>query len=212
MPILKGAATFTRYRVETDGRTPSDWKKNLAKSLRHRAFVPLKLDGPDERAQGFVELADTDAAEFSAGSLYDGEWAIFSYRIDEVRLPVSAVKSELEKWQKQFERENERKPGKREKGDAKEEIRRTLRIRFPLATKTFDVSWNIEGGTLLVWASSRKAIDEVQEAVEQAFKLRLIPQVPVTIAAKLGIAEKALAPTPALSMPDRPKEARDGDR
>jgi hypothetical protein len=42
----------------------------------------------------------------------------------------------------------------------------------------------------------------VQSAVEQAFGVKLVPVAPGTIAVQLGIAEKALAPTPALSMPE----------
>ena len=62
------------------------------------------------------------------------------------------------------------------------------------------LSWNLDEARLQVWAASRKAIEEVTGALEQAFKLRLVPVVPVTVAARLGIPEKALAPTPALSM------------
>jgi len=200
MPILKGAVTLARFRVETEARAPADWKKQLGKTLRLRAFEPLRADAPEERAQGFVELADKESTDFSAGSLHEGEWALFSFRIDEVRIPSSVVKAELEKWVRRFQAENERLPGKREKTDAKAEIRHTLRARYPINTKTFDVSWNLDEARLQVWAASRKAIEEVTGALEQAFKVRLVPVVPVTVAARLGIPEKALAPTPALSM------------
>jgi recombination associated protein RdgC len=202
MPILKGAVTLARFRVEPDANTPKDWKKQFGRALKGRPFAPLEPSGPDERAQGFVELADHDAVDFGPGSVHEGAHALFAYRVDEVRIPAAAVKGELEKWTKQFQKDHERNPGKREKADQKAQIRQALRARFPVSTKVWDVSWEVEAGDLCVWASTRKAVDEVQEAVEKVFKLKLVPVVPVTVAHRLGIKDKTLVPTPELSLPD----------
>ncbi len=208
MPLLKGTATFSRYRVEPSGRAVTSTqdkkrpKTDIAKALRLHAFQPLERDGEDERAQGFVELADRNRSEFSAGATYQGDFALFSYRVDEIRIPSAAVRSELEAWQQRFVSENQRPPGKKEKSAAKDEIRHTLKSRYPVATKTFDVSMNLENGHAQLWAGSRKAVDELQDAVEQALGVKLVPVSPLTVAQQLGIAEKALSPTPALSMPD----------
>ena len=211
MPILKGAVTLARFRVEPDANTPKDWKKQFGRALRGRPFAPLEPSGPDERTQGFVELADNDLTDFGPGSIYEGEHAIFGYRVDEVRIPAAAVKAELEKWAKQFQKDNERNPGKREKADQKAQIRQALRARFPVSTKVWDVSWHVEAGDLGIWASSRKAVDEVQEAVEKSFKLKLVPVVPVTVAHRLGINDKMLLPTPELSLPEEEGNRRGKD-
>lgn len=202
MPILRGSASFSRYSVERDAKSAKHPKKDLAKALQLRAFQPLERGGEEERAQGFVELAHKDRSEFSAGATYEGSYAVFAYRVDEIRIPAAAVRSELEAWEQRFEAESQRRPGKKEKADAKEEIRHSLKSRYPVSTKTYDVSWNVDTDHAQIWAGSRKAIDEVQSAVEQAFGVKLVPVAPGTIAAQLGIAEKSLAPTPALSMPE----------
>jgi recombination associated protein RdgC len=77
-------------------------------------------------------------------------------------------------------------------------------------SRTYDVSWNLDSGQLQIWAGSRKAVDEVEAAIEQAFKVKLVPLVPVAVAAALGISEKSLAPTPALSLPDARAEVTHG--
>ncbi|MBS2021186.1 MAG: recombination-associated protein RdgC [Deltaproteobacteria bacterium] len=205
MPLLKGSATFARFRVVKSGKHPLPDKKDLSKILRQRAFQPLDPAGPDERAQGFVELMNSDAVEFSAGATYEGEFAVFSYRVDEVRLPSAVIKAELEQWRKKFETQYERFPSKKEKSEAKDEIRHTLKSRYPLSSKTYDVSWNLESDLVLVWAGSRKAIDELQAALEQAFQVQLLPTVPTAVAAFNGLEIEALTPTPALSMPDVPE-------
>ena len=192
MPILKGSATFSRYRVEQKRGA----RKDASEALRMHAFTPLDPTQPEERAQGFVELEDRDGVEFTPGVLWRGERAVFAYRVDAVKIPSAVVKQELESWVKRFEEENGRKPGKREKADAKAELMHTLRARYPLATKTFDVSW--EKDVLMVWAGSRKMIDEVQAALEKAFGFELHMVAPVATAARLELNIESLKPTEAL--------------
>ena len=210
MPILRGATTFSRYRVEGDKTNSAAWKRTLPTALRARAFEALKPEGPEERSAGFVELHDREASQFPPGSLYELEYALFSLRVDEVRIPATVIREQLERWTRAFQSENQRAPGRKEKNDAKLEIRQRLRTRFPLATRTFDVSWNLDSGQLQIWAGSRKAVDEVEAAIELTFKVKLVPLVPVTVAGALGIAEKSLMPTPALSLPDARQEASRG--
>jgi recombination associated protein RdgC len=204
MPLQKGSASFSRFRVEHDGKQSKSLKKDLpaaiGKSLAAHAFEPLDRKSEDERASGFVELADKNGTRFSASDTFTGPFAVFALRIDEVRIPAAAIRAELETWEQAFVKENERKPGKKEKADAKQEIRHTLKSRYPLSSKLHEVNWNLDTGHAQLWAGSRKAIDEVQDAVENAFSVKLVPIAPVTIAPEMGIADKALTPTPALSM------------
>jgi recombination associated protein RdgC len=203
MPIQKGSASFSRFRVEHDGKakqSKKDLPAAIGKALAAHAFEPLDRKSEDERASGFVELADKNGTRFAASDTFTGPFAVFALRVDEVRIPAAAIRAELETWEQGFVKENERKPGKKEKNDAKQEIRHTLKSRYPLASKLYEVNWNLENGHAQLWAGSRKALDEVRDAVEQAFSIKLVPIAPVTVAAEMGIAEKALAPTPSLSM------------
>lgn len=209
MPILRGTASFARFRVEPQGGKTPDWKRTLAPGLRGRPFVPLNRQEPEERSVGFVELEDHDAQAFSPGALYQAEWAVFTWRVDEFRIPASQIKGELEKWSKAFEAENQRPPGRKEKLDAKQQLRQVLKATAPIASRGYDVSWNLQTGEMQIWATARKVVDEIQEVVEQAFSVKLRPLVPVVVADLLGIAEKSLAPTPLLSLPEKKEPTRE---
>lgn len=202
MPILRGATTFSRFRVEPEEGANTNWGKVLKTGLRTNAFQPLDREGTVDRSAGFAELEEPDHTDFSAGALFMSEYALFTWRVDEFRISAAAVKNELDAWKKRFEKENDRAPGRREKQEAKLEIRHTLRAKAPVVTRTFDVSWNLSNNLLQIWAASRKMVDEVQEAIEKSAKVKLLPQVPVVVADALGIDEKTLAPTAALSLPD----------
>jgi recombination associated protein RdgC len=97
-----------------------------------------------------------------------------------------------------FQAEHDRAPTRGEKAGAKDEIRHRLRGRTPPSTRVFDVSWALESGELLVWAASRKAVDEIALAIEASFEVTLAPCSASAQAVRAEIAEAALAPTAAL--------------
>lgn len=200
MSLLKGSATLLRFRATGDHLAKA--KKELGRSLKLRAFVPLEPGGEAERAQGFVEFGHKDRSAFHAGALFEGEFALFSYRIDEVRIPAAAIRSELEAWEARFNDAEKRAPSRKEKKDAKEEIRHTLKSRYPISSKLFEITWEQEGDAVNVFCGSRKVVDEIQAAIEQATSVKLVPLAPVTLAHELEIPEQSLTPTPALTLPE----------
>jgi recombination associated protein RdgC len=199
MPLLRGAVTFSRYRVEPAGDAPpADPRRWLLKGLKARAFEPIDRRTEEERAMGFVELENPEATGFSAGSVYAGEYALFGFRVDTLRVSAAALKAELAKWAQAFEKENDRAPTRAETARSRTELRAMLRQRAVPSTKVHEVSWNQKTQQLQVWAASRKAVDEVAQAIEAALQVELVPLVPAAMAAQAGIAEDALSPTPEL--------------
>ena len=154
--------------------------------------------GEDERAAGFVELGTEDGVQFSPGSVFRGEHAVFGYRVDTLKVPGPQLKAELQKWTTNFEKENARPPARGEKSKGKAEIKDMLRKRVEPSTKVHEVSWNIQTQQLCIWAASRKPVEEVQLAIETALGVKLEARVPAALANEAGVPESALAPTPEL--------------
>ncbi len=197
MPVLRGSVTFARFRCET-GKLPNDTRRWLARGLARGAFEPLEpAKGDEDVSAGFVALEDADSTDFSSGVLEAGR-ALFAFRVDKIRVKGAAVRAELDRWAAAFQAEHRRAPAKGERAAARDQIRHGLRKRTPPTTKVFDVSWALDEGEVLVWAASRKAVDEVAEAVEAAFEVKLAPTSVGAQAIRAGIAEGALAPTGAL--------------
>ena len=194
MPVLGGAVTFARFRSEPGKKLPSDTRRWLAKGLTSGAFEPLDPSkGDEERAAGFVELEDHEATSFA--SVIQGEYALFAFRVDTLKVPGPAVRAELERWRVGFEKEHGRAPSKREKAERKEAVQHLLRQRATPTTRVHDVSLNLKRGQVQIWAASRKAVEEVVAALEGALDLKLAPLTPAAVAAKAGTPESALAPT-----------------
>jgi recombination associated protein RdgC len=199
MPVLRGSVTFARFKVASPARAPREKLSFFQKALETHAFEPIRQKGDEDRAEGFVEVEDNDATDFSANALFHGPRVLFSWRIDQLKISAGRARDELTRWALAFERENGRKPGRAERSEQKAAIRHQLRARATPTTRVHDVAWNLDTGQLQVWSGSRKAIGEVLAALEEAFGLKLVPLVPGAMAAHEGVSDDALTPTKELS-------------
>ncbi len=178
MPIRRGAVNVARFRLEGD--VPKDVKRWLARGLSKAAFAPIDVKSEDERAAGFVELDAPGASEFSSAALFYGEQALFSWRVDKLKVPASALRTGLSEWSQAFEKKNHRAPGRREKAEQKEQLKKALRARQEPVTKTYEISLDLGSRDVFVWATARTLIDEVHAALEGALDTQLRARVPVT--------------------------------
>lgn len=198
MPIHKGAVTASRYVVVEGGKSGKDQRRTLANGLRKLAFEPLDRDGDEDRSAGWVEVENHDSTELAPSSFLLGEHVILTWRIDALRVPTAQAKAELETWAKAFQTKHSRPPSKKERSEEKELIIRKLRKRAFISSKTFDVSWSQSTGVVLIWASSRKVVEEVIVALEESVGLTLRSTSPGASAEAAGIDADQLSPTAAL--------------
>ena len=175
MPLLHGTITFSRFRVEAQQEIPKDVKKWLQRGLTAKKFEPIDLKGEEDRAAGFVELEDSDQTEFSAGALFAQDYALFAFKVQQLRIPGSILREEVDKWSKAFEKEKKRPPNRPEKAEARENAKKSLRSRVIPSVKVYDVSWSLKGSALQIWASSKKQVEEIQTVLEDQLKLKLVP-------------------------------------
>jgi recombination associated protein RdgC len=193
MPIRKGSISCSRFLVE--GGIPKDPKKWLVHALKKSAFEPIDPKTDEERTAGFVELEDENATSFGTG-LFEGEHAIFSWRVDKIRIPGAAVRAEVAAFAQKYEAKNGRPPSRGQKTEQKDLIRRGLRAKTPAVTKVHDVSLEVKSKHVLVWSASTSIVEEVQGALELGLETKLLPCTPQqTVGASVL---ETLSPTPEL--------------
>lgn len=196
MPIRRGAVNLARLRLE--GELPKDVKRWLQRGLAKAAFEPIDPKSDDERAAGFVELEQPAQVEFSAGALFHGLHALFAWRVDKLKVPTNALRAGLLQWSQAFEQKNGRPPGRRERAEQKDTLKRALRARQEPVSRTFEVSVDLSSRDVFVWATSRTVVEEAQAALESALEVKLVPRVPAALLPAGAL--DALAPTKALFM------------
>lgn len=194
MPIRKGSISCSRFRIQ--GNAPKDLRRWVTKTLTARAFEPIDAKGDEDRAAGFVELEDNAATAFLPGALFESGYALFAWRVEKIRIPSAALRGELSSWAQKFEAKNGRAPGRREKTEQKDALRKTLRAKTEPSVKVFEVSWQLTNGEIVVWGTSRGIVEEIQAALEEKLEVRLVPRVPASFMPPNRL--DALAPTPEL--------------
>lgn len=176
MPIHRGSLSFARFRLAS--APPKDTRRWLSKALESRGFEGIDPKGDDDRAAGFVSIERQDTAEFPASEVFRGMHALFGWRVEKLRIPGQALRTQLSEWAQGFEKKNGRSPGRREKTEQKDLIRRALRSKTEPTVKVFDVSLDFTAKELQVWATSRTVVDEIIEALTASLDARFIPLVP----------------------------------
>jgi recombination associated protein RdgC len=199
MPIRRGSVNLARFRLEGD--IPKDVKRWLQKGLAKAAFEPIDPKSDDERAAGFVELEQNDKTEFSAGALFHGLHALFGWRVDRLKVPTNAMRAGMLEWGQAFEQKNGRPPGRRERAEQKETLKKALRAKQGPVTKVFEVSVDLTSRDVFVWATSRTVVEEAQGSLESVLEVKLIPRVPAAFLSS-GVID-SLTPTKEL-FPEAP--------
>jgi recombination associated protein RdgC len=194
MPLRRGSVNFAQFVFESS--PPKDLKRWVLTALKKGAFEPIDLKSDEERAAGFVELEFSERTDFSVGSVFYSEAALFSFRVDTLKVASAKIRRLLLEWKQTFENSNGRAAGRAETQTQKDQIKKMLRAQTPINTKTFDVSLHFGEKRVLIWATSRTIVEDLQVRLGQGLGVELRPRVP---AAFLKSAElDALLPTPEL--------------
>ena len=198
MPLLSGSVSLFRYRV-VEAPAREETFDALRTRLAEQAFVPIEREtGEQERAAGWVELGQPEAFPATAKPLFYAGDLVLSWRIDQIRVPGSLVKSGLDDWQRGFVERRGRKPSKREKTEQKEFVLRELRKQAFVTSRTHDVRWSIGQDEVQVWSTSLKVVDEVVVALEEGLSLVLRPTGPGARWEDAELPMDVLKPTAAL--------------
>jgi recombination associated protein RdgC len=202
MGALKGSVTVRRYRVRGD--KPKELSR-LVKGVRAHVFLPIDPKTDVERQHGWAAIHDADDTELdSANIFFDGRICL-SLREDVLRPPTAVVKRLMAEKLKPLGR----RPSKNETSQAKTEVIKSLRGRYLPVTKTWDLVWNLDEGTLLFWSHAKRTNDLMIEAFHKSFGLELVSNGPGRVVPR-GV-PKDLQPTPEMlfgfpGMPGRATE------
>ncbi len=196
MPLQRGPVSIARFRFED--ALPHDVRRWLTQALRTRAFEGIDPKGDEDTASGFVELEDNAATDFAPGTVFIEGHALFSFKVEKLRISASELRAEMKQWGERFELDNGRPAGRKEKTAAKEAIRHKLRSKAEPSSKVFDISLDLKTADLHIWGTTRSVVDEIVEALEANLKNRLIGRVPAAFA-KPDVID-ALSPSPELHM------------
>jgi DNA recombination-dependent growth factor C len=207
MGLLKGSVTVRRYVVR--GKVPTDRGK-LVKGVRAHVFMPIDPASDVEKSFGWAGGEDPELLDLESDSLFVGGAMLLSLRIDTLTPPAAVVKRLVaEKL-----RELGRKPGRRDKQEAKDAVKKSLRKRAFPSTRAYEVVWSLDEGRVFFFTHGKGPGELLVDLFAKSFGLELVPSGPGVVAGP-GL-PKNLSPTVELSLgfpglPGRPIAGEDGE-
>jgi DNA recombination-dependent growth factor C len=177
MGIIKGTLAVRRFQVRG---TPPEGRARLAKGVRAHAFSPIDPQSDEDRSYGWTVFGNPDGVELDADTIWSGEAIALTLRVDTLRPPTSEVK----RLAAESLRKLARKPTAKDKREAKALAIRTLRKRAFPATKTMDLVWRPEEGTVLFFATSKAASALLVDLFGKSFGCELEALAPGVVAAR----------------------------
>lgn len=172
MAIKSSSATFTRFFVP---EIPTeDFWSTVDEKLKSGAFKDLE-DG-EEQAAGFSSWEDLFEPDFSSASYHKGEYAAFSFRMDQRKVPAIVLKQYVRQSVQRFREENEgRWPSRRERLDIQENMQNWLMNRALPRPSGFEVVWNPAANCMLLGTTSTKMVDVFLDSFENLFRIYPVP-------------------------------------
>ena len=172
MTLVKGAVTLRRFVAE--GGTPDVSARTLVELLGKHAFRGSLDDPRKEERSGWVTQESLLDTSFVLERTYVAPYLLFALRTDRKAIPPALLRALVDQEVQQFLQDTglERLPAGM-KTELKERIEEKYLPRILPTVAVVEVCWNLQTDTVLVMASSDKAIDRVAKQFSATFSRAL---------------------------------------
>ena len=190
MTALRGTLTYARFYVQGD--PPDDFRERYMRTIRARAMRPLEVDEEDLERSGWCKIGEPFATELTYDDVVWSSYVCLGFRTDRWAIPASVLRRHVRDAEKAYlEKKGRERLSRREKGELKLLVAKKLRKQISPQTRMIDVVWSLEDGLVRFFSHADKAGAKMTELFEKTFGLKLVPESPYTLAARLGLDKDA---------------------
>ena len=176
MGLLKGAVTFSRYRIA--GALPDHFPDFFNEQIRRYAFQTVWRT-TDEMAAGWTSLENCLDTDFPYASYAQGRYMLFSLRIDRKSVAPSLLRLRiLEAERKQLAESGQKKLYREQREAIRESVRLELLGKTLPVPSFHEICWSIPDRVVTFCCLSDKVAGELQELFRESFSLGLAPYAP----------------------------------
>jgi hypothetical protein len=188
MPALRGSLTYARYYV--DGDVPSDYAARYGKAIRLRAMKPLDPDEEALERSGWCRIGDPMEVELGHGDVFLNDFINLGFRTDRWAIPGPMLRAKLREAETAYlGKVGRERLTRKERAELKEVAAKKIRRQITPATRAADLSWAIGLGLVRFFSASPKQGVLMEGLFAKTFGLRLVPEGPYTLAARLGMSK-----------------------
>jgi hypothetical protein len=171
MPILKGAMTYTRFRVTSLNILSAE---EVTSRLNLFRFRPLDSRGEDSETLGFCPFQseyDDERPIEVLDCYFDGKIAL-SLRMDVLRVPKELLRVLVKKSIAAYQHQHKRFPDRTIKKEIELAESKGLRAKILPHTKIVEALWCQKSQELRIFSRSATVIDRLVELFQQSFMLK----------------------------------------
>jgi recombination associated protein RdgC len=184
--VSRGALTFTRLFVQ--GKPPKDLRKRYLDAVRLRKFTPLAPEDEASEAVGWCVIERPFDLDFQADRIFYDRFVQLGFRVDKWRIPGVLLRSQIaDEQQRMLSRAGREKLTRAEKEDIKLRVTSRLRKKILPTSRAFDMLWDLDAGTVLLFTHAARATDEFSALFEKTFGLELEIDSPYAAAGRVGL-------------------------
>jgi hypothetical protein len=169
---IRGALTFTRLFVK--GKPPKDLRKKYLDAVRLRKFTPLAPDDEASEAVGWCVIERPFDLDFQADRIFYDRFVQLGFRVDKWKIPGVLLRSQVaDEQQRMLSRAGREKLTRAEKEEIKLRVIGRLRKKILPTSRAFDVLWDLDAGTVLLFTHGARTTDEFTALFTKTFGLEL---------------------------------------
>jgi hypothetical protein len=170
--VTRGALTFTRLFVR--GKPPRDLRKRYLDAVRLRKFVPLEAADEASEAVGWCVIERPFDLDFQPDRIFYDRYVQLGFRVDKWKIPGMLLRAQVaDEEQRLLSRAGRDKLTRAERDDIKLRVIGRLRRKILPSSKAFDVLWDLDAGTVLLFTHSSRTTDEFTAHFEKTFGLEV---------------------------------------
>jgi len=186
MPALKGSLTYARFFV--DGDLPDDFRERFMKAIRLRAMKPLDPDEDALERSGFCRVGEPFETDLGYEDVFYNEFVNLGFRTDRWVVPGPLLRARMREAEAAYlAKKGRERMSKREKTELKELVSKRLRRQLVPAMRAVDLSWSLSDGIVRFFSQAAAPAAAMTELFQKTFSLRLVPEAPYTLAARIGL-------------------------
>jgi hypothetical protein len=184
--VSRGALTFTRLFVQ--GKPPRDLRKRYLDAVRLRKFVPLAPEDEASEAVGWCVIERPFDLDFEADRIFYDRFLVLGLRVDKWRIPGALLRAQVaDEEQRILSRGRDKKLSRAEKDEIKLRVIARLRRKILPTSRAFDVLWDLDAGTVLLFTHSQRTTDELMALFQKTFGLELVADSPHAAAGRVDL-------------------------
>ncbi len=188
MPALKGSLTYARFFVE--GEPPDDFREKYMRAIRLRALRPLEPDDEALESVGWCKVGEPFELELGYEDVFFNEYLNLGLRTDRWVIPGPLLRRKLREAETALlAKKGRERLGRQEKSELKDMVSRKLRRDLVPAMRAADLSWSLEEGMIRFFSLSPRRAATMTDLFQRTFGVKLVPEAPYTLAARLGLAK-----------------------